>query len=275
MDLSAIHSIRDMAVAQQANELLQNFRNIKPVIALPSDYKTIDLEKFIAKPTRFRGIFNTQLIDEFVSYINKAGSTSTGIFVNPEDASAQAIVDMGDNNNPEWGEHKAILALKKSPEFSRLLELAGKTLSQQDLIDFAEDWTAHIQFISDQDESLDFRASLNAIRRLTVSATQNNESVTGNFNASQSSLDAIEVKAAGAVLPFGFIYTCIPYESFEQVVLFCQLRSLTDGKNVNLKYRITALDMEINNIGLQFKEFLQKSITLEANFYTGTMQYQK
>lgn len=274
MDQSAIHAIRSMATAEQANALLHGIHELSPVVIVPENYKIADLEKYAQLPERFRGQFTTRYLEEFVSYINEKGTTRTGIFIDPENDYAKAILNMGSETNPEWGDHLASLNLTKTPEFLKLIINDGKTLSQQDLIDFAEDWQSNIEFISDQEENLDFRSSINAIRRLTVSATQSNESIQGNFNASQSSLDAIEVKAAGAILPFGFIFTCTPYESFNEINCLCQLRALTDGKTVNLKYRIMVMDRLIYKIGVEFKELLKKSITIDAGFYTGTMDYQ-
>jgi len=274
MDQSAIQAIQELAVSQQSNFILHSDK-ISPSVIIPNNHKLTNIEYLLEAPKRFRAEFNTILIDEFVAYINKNGTERTGIFINPKDMSAEAIINMGSDEKPEWGDHKAKLALTKMPEFSEFIKNNGRTLSQQDFIDFAEDWKDHIEFIDVSEETLDFRSSINAIRRLTVSATQSNESITGNFNASQSSLDAIEIKAAGSVLPYGFIFTCTPYESFLQTILLCQIRALTDGKTVNLKYRIMMLDSHINNIGIEFKELLEQSINYEAGFYTGTMDYQK
>jgi uncharacterized protein YfdQ (DUF2303 family) len=277
MEQSGIYAIRDMAAAEQVNATLTELSEfITPSIALPNDYKLINLEQFSHAPARFRCTFNTTLIEEFIAYVNNNGTSASGIFVNPIDATAHAIIDLGDHDKPKWGDHLACLNLKKLPEFAKLLDTQDKKLTQQELIDFAEDWQGNIQFIDEKNIDLDFRASINAIRRLTVNATQNNESTVGNFNASQSSMDAIEVKSAGATPPYGFIFLCQPYESFGTVTLICQLRALTDGKTVTLKYRITALEKTINNLGQEFKELLKKAITVdEVSFYTGTMKYQK
>lgn len=275
MDKTGVYAIRDMATNEQANYQLNTFDNLVPAVIIPDGHKLTNLEKLAAAPTRFRGEFRTRYIEEFINYVNENGTLNTGIFIDPENDYAKAILNMGHEDIPQWGDHLATLNLTKTPEFLKLIINAGKILSQQELIDFAEDWQPNIEFIGNEEETLGFKESINAIRRLTVSATQSNESITGNFNASQSSLDAIEVKAAGAVLPYGFIFTCIPYESFNEAVCLCQLRALTDGKTVNLKYRIMVLDSLINKIGIEFKELLKKSITIGAGFYNGTMDYQK
>jgi len=274
MDQSAIHAIQELAVSEQSNFIL-HCDEISPAVIIPNNHKLTDLEHLLAAPKRFRAEFKTKLIDEFVSYVNTNGTAKTGIFIDTKDTSATAIINLGNDENPEWGDHKAKLTLTRTPEFAEVIFQNERPLSQQELIDFFEDWQEHIQFLDDAEESFDFRASINAIRRLTVSATQERESTTRNYSASQSSLDAIEVKAAGAVLPYGFLFSCTPYESLQSIVLLCQLRALTDGKDVKLKYRIMMLDSFINKISVEFKDLLKASITIDAGFYTGTMIYQE
>jgi uncharacterized protein YfdQ (DUF2303 family) len=277
MDSSAIDAIRDLTAAERANNVISDHPAVSiPLAIVPDSHKLLDLEKYTEQPARFRGLFGTLLIQEFISYINENGSSSTGIFVNPEEAQAQAIINMGYIDLPQWGDHKAALNLKKSPEFGALLSYRNSKMNQQEFIDFAEDWSENIQFIDEQHINIDFKTAINAIRRLTVSATQNSESNVGNFSASQSSLDAIEVKAAGTTPPYAFIFRFTPYDSFTQRTLVCQIRALTDCKAVNLKYRITGLDQHIDSIGQEFKALLNASITVDGIvFYTGTMQYQK
>jgi uncharacterized protein YfdQ (DUF2303 family) len=277
MDSSAINAIRDLTAADRANASIYGDSNVSiPLVVVPENHKLLDLERYTDQPARFRGHFSTRQIQEFIEYINDKGGKDTGIFVNPEDAEAKAIMNMGFTDAPLWGDHTASLLLKKQPEFAALLDQQNKRLTQQDFIDFAEDWQDHIIFVDDQDVQINSKAAINAIRRITVSATQNSESSVGNFSASQSSMDAIEVKAAGATPPYGFKFLFNPYESFQSRIFTCQLRAITDGKSVSLKYRIVGLDQHINSIGVEFKELLEKSITeTGVGFYTGTMQYQK
>ncbi len=272
-DKSAIISIRDMAVAELSNTLLEKSCDHQNIV-VPNDYKVIGLENYQDAPYRFRGKFSTTLLAEFAAYINACGTIDSGIFVDPEQVLASAVINMGSDTQPMWGDHKAALSLKKLPEFVSVLERNGMALSQQDLVDFCEDQRECIQFIDASRNNLDFSASINAIRRLTISATQNNEFAVGNFNASHSSMDAIEVKAAGAEIPLGFIFNCIPYDGFSARPLLCQFRASTDVKTVTLRYRVGRLDNEINKISQEFKQLLQEKITVNCKFYVGTMRYQ-
>lgn len=273
MDQSAIKTIRDMAVVETENNALKDIVD-KPMIIVPNDYKLIDLEQYEPTPSQFRGTFKTTLIDEFAGYINTNGTDKTCIFINPDTEIAAAIIDMGTANNPEWGKHRAELKLKKLPEFKKLTELNNTVLSQLDFIDFAEDFAGSIQFVNDEMVPIDFRQAIAAIRKLTINSTQNSESTVGNFNASHSSLDAIEIKANGSKPPHGFTFTCAPYDAFPDLAINCQIRYLTEGKNVNLKFRVSLLDQIINHIGIDFKTRFQQSITLNAQIYTGEMHYQ-
>ena len=276
MDKTAIEAIQTLAHAEQINKTIAETDLF--TVALPKGYHLEDLEKFGNQPNRFRGHFTTHLIDEFTDYLNANATENTGIFVDSQKSTAHAIIDMGRGGNPKWGAHKASITLKPTPEFAALTANKDKAFDQLAFIDLLEDWPECIIFQdgSDDGKTMGLTTAIAAIRKLTIKQASDKTTETGDFNATVSQFDQIEVNANGAPLPQGFIFTCTPYEGLSEVRFECRLRAMTEGKTVQLKYRILAYDRILDDIAVEFKDTLKAKITAPgASFYCGEMAYQK
>jgi uncharacterized protein YfdQ (DUF2303 family) len=275
MDATAINAVRDLATAATTNNYIAH-PGQAPIALIPVGFELKSLEQYQPQPDRFRGVFSTRIIGEFIDYINDHADSNSSVFIDPVEMSAAAILDMGDKDDPHWGQHKTQLVLKRIPEFYSLINRDGYSFDQQDFIDFAEDWQESIVFYDSDGTDLGFKSAINAIRRITVSAVSTQESEVNQFNQSHSSMDAIEVSSKNAVIPTGFTFSCVPYDDFDHVQFNCQLRPLTTGRVVAVKYRIIGLDNKINQIADEFKCILHQSIiTNSISMYTGIMAYQK
>lgn len=281
MDKSAIQTIEALVHVENINKIIASTSEKTDhslFMAVPKDYALASLEKFAGKPNRFRGHYITHLIDEFTAYLNDNANEFTGIFVDTIKSTAHAIIDMGDANTAQWGDHTATINLKKTPEFAKLIATKDTESDQLAFIDFIEDWQQQIVFIDGTDEAktMTLPNAITAIRKLTVSKTNESTSEVGDFAAGMSSTDFIELKAQGDILPKGFYFTCQPYEGLREIRLECRLRAVTKDKEVKLKYRILALDRILDGIGVEFKEHLRANITVQgAQFYCGEMVYQE
>lgn len=274
MDKTAIQEIAKLAIAAESNALLGH-----EAIVIPEGFKLQSLELFKAIPNHFRAKYTTNVLDEFIEYLSFFANETTAVFINPETLAAKAIIDMGDKSKPLWGRHLANIQLLKKPAYSALLKSANMLLLQQEFIDFIEDWRGNINFYADNEEraSLSFSAVLKTLRHLKISANSNSEQNIGNFSASRSALESIEIKAGGDLLPDGFLFEVIPYEGFAPVILSCQLRAVSDDKNVKLKFRIEQLDIIQNILAVQFQEKLineTKNKETAIRIFIGTMEYQ-
>lgn len=274
MDSTAINAIRDLAYAHRTQEVLDNTQAKSFQVIVPKDYAVVDLEKFDDNPNRFRGTFKTHLISEFVSYVNEHGNGATSVFVDAEKSTAMAIIDLS-GATLGWGDHRANIELKKTPEYKALVELMLSGLTQDGFIDFVEDFAPNISFFSD-DTTVITSAAITAIRKLTVSTQSDTTSEAGDFKASLSKTDQIEVSSKAGMMPTGFYFTCVPYEGMEPVQFDCRLRAVTEGKAVALKYRVIGIDRVMNQIGLDFLARLNDGINHDsaAGFYCGIMEYQ-
>jgi uncharacterized protein YfdQ (DUF2303 family) len=272
MDASAIKAISALSVVESQIFALQGLDY--NVALVPESYKLESLERFADQPARFRGNYKTTLINEYIKYINDHGTPECTVFVDETTMTSKAILDMGRPDEPLWGTHKAELALVKTPEYQAILQNDNAKLEQQALIDFAEDWEEAIVFFDNQDKPLDFRKTINTLRKLKINANAESEQTVGNFNAARSTLEQIEIKAGQEELPAYFFFQCSPYDGFNLFSFTCQLRAINDQKQVVIKYRIMQLALKQIAIAEEFKNLLQGGIDADGvDVYLGTMSY--
>lgn len=269
MDKSGIEAIAGLAVAKESASSLDG------AVLVPSSYKIEPTEFLEPVPNFFRGLFTTAFLSEFCNYINENGHSNTGLFVDPANMVTQAIIDMGDHLNPQWGKHRVKIKLEEKTAYRQLILKDGKALSQQDLIDFIEDWRAEITFHDEAALAFDFSKALQSIRALKIESINASDHHIGNLSTSHSALESIEIKSAGQKLPFGFVFKTSPYEQFEEQSFFCQLRALNHDKTVQLKFRIMELEKIKEAMANDFKKKIIDGITAEGiSIYIGEMAYQ-
>ncbi len=275
MDSTAIKEIAALSAAQLAQ------REIIPgsAVVIPDGYNLNSLEPLQPEPNRFRGHFNTTVLNQFIDYIDQHGSADTGVFIDHVSMTAKAIIDQGNQSNPLWGKHTAAVALNRTPAYEALNRLNDNLLNQQAFIDFAEDWQDNVlfyygDFANASAES--FRKTIQALRTLKTSATASTESEINNFSASRSAMESIEVSAGAYQPPTGFLFNVIPYDGFDSVSFDCQVRAITEGKEVKLKYRISKLEQHREHIAEQFKDKIVTGIKADdIKIFIGHMEYQK
>lgn len=275
MDQSAIQEIANLSAAQTAGNVIA--QNGMAAIVIPGNYKLEPIEHLNPLPTQFRGKFKTTVLAQFIRYIDQNGSADTGVFIDQDSMSAAAIIDMETKDFPQWGKHIAGVAIKKTPTYGALLSFADQCLNQQAFIDFAEDCQDHIAFYyGDHQPTADpFKATIKTLRKLKTAATATTENEVGNFNASRSAMETIEITAGAEQPPAGFLFTVVPHDGFDAIKFDCQLRAITEGKEVKLKYRIVQLEQHKEQIAEQFREKIISGIkTDEISIFIGEMAYQ-
>jgi uncharacterized protein YfdQ (DUF2303 family) len=272
MDQSAIYAIANMALASPA-EQLKRVEGVAMVI--PKDHQLTSLEHLQEAPDAFKATFKTTVIAEFIRYLLVHIEQSSALFINPENMSAKAVLDLGDPERPLWGRHVAMAALKKIPAYAALLEANDTNFLQQAFIDFAEDYEDNMAFIDSDGLVLNYRQTINTLRTLKVTASRENDQTVGNYAATRSALESIEVTAGNQQLPYGFKFTVIPYAGFEPVTLTAQLRSLNDDKAIRLKFRIQQLEVTKAAIAEAFKVALTDELhNLSDAVYIAEFTYQ-
>ncbi len=137
-------------------------------------------------------------------------------------------------------------------------------------------WADSIEFYSDEFGILPFADTVKTLRRLKVNANSQQEQTVGNFAASRSALESIEIKAGQDELPSYFVFRAIPYDGFELTDFYCQIRAVSDAKDVKLKFRIGQLELIKQRIADEFRTKISAGIDTEGlSIFIGDMDYQK
>lgn len=227
---------------------------------LPDNVKTINLEPYQLGRDRFRGSLTTHSLADFSKYVGNHttdGQKPAG-FVDQDTMSARVLFNLGDTNEPGHGDDSATLTLKPTAAYSALRAIVGNALNQQQLAEFLEDWMPHL-IASANDEKLEMSAAINAVRRMSIKATSQQDSVVGELAASRSTMDAIEARSLDT-LPTTFIFTTPPYDSLQPADITLRVSVITGRDQPLLKLRWVGEEAQREAFADEFKQVLQHEI---------------
>lgn len=270
MDSSALQTILNHAASNIS--AFERLDVSMPAVVIPRDNRVESIEHLMASPYHHRNCFKTNVLDDFCLYTNENRTDTTVVYIDVNSMRAKAIFDHGNYESPDWGHHRASLALEKTPEYKALIIENAQNHTQQCLIDFCTDWKNNIQFFEDNGDDIEFQTAINRIRKLTVKSAQSIENQQGDFAASKSAMESVEVTAGADKIPAYFQFVTSPYDGFKQKVYNCSIRALT-GDKLTLKYRIEQLEAIQTEIADELKEKLNDALK-GMTTYLGTVEHQ-
>lgn len=177
---------------------------------LPPGVTLQHTEKFAGSPRFHRHHYQTERLADFVAY-TKAAAQQAGednqptAYVKPDGSGAQAVFDHGDNATPQWGHHQAILKLKQAPAWQAAQIMASGTKTQQQVIDWLEDWAGLISAHLQDGTELEARRAITAMRRVKIEAKASSTSVEGDMSRQRSAMESIEASGDTDTLPAYFV----------------------------------------------------------------------
>ena len=249
------------AAAAQSNSILAN--QTCPAIVVPNDYKVVSLEKNQPCRNRFRGLFKTNLVSEFAAYFEERSNDDSRVFISPSQMQAQGIVDFGDEVNPRHCEDKAVISLDKTAALSALLEFVDYPHSQQNVAEFLEDWQHNISAHEANGEPIETSQAIELIRHLVVDVTGKQEHEAGNFSASKSALEKIEVSSKEKTVA-GFDFSCVPYHSLSKRTFAVRFSIKTKGSDQpRIIARLVGLEGAEEEMRNEFRDVLNAEINGE------------
>ena len=229
------------------------------------------LEHLLPQPTHFRAQFETGIVDEFVGYINKFKGAD--IFIDHDKLEADAIFDMGDPVDPEWGHHRAIIKLSKTSDYIALVRGDKARLSQQDMIDFIEDWAENFQFYKADKTKISTANAIALFRKVTIKVNAESTTSQGDFSGIVSAMEGIEINSDGDTLPAFFDFNFVTIVGFDERLVRCGIRAHADTKPT-LSYRAIGLDKLTQDIAKEFSDRIATSLGKESAITIGTILYQ-
>ncbi|KVW92632.1 DUF2303 family protein [Thiobacillus denitrificans] len=166
-------------------------------------------EQFAAQPRFHRHHYQTERLADFVAYAkaaaNKASSAQPTAYVQPNGSGAQAVFDHGDATAPQWGHHHATLKLKPAPAWQAAQLMACATRSQQQVIEWLEDWAGAISAHLTDGAEIESRRAITALRRVKIEAKASTTNVEGDMSRQRSALESIEASGDTDTLPAYFV----------------------------------------------------------------------
>lgn len=247
-------------------------------VIVPEGYKLESLDRFGSAPRFFNGTFSTTILSEFTDYVSKHCQENTAVYIDNVEVMAGAIIDQGCHEMPQWGFHRAKINLVKEPAYQALLSKNNMFLSQQDFIDFCEDWGDNITFVFEDDIKIPFDTVIKRLRRVKVGFVQTKEQEVQNHSSNKSLLESVDIKAGNEDLPMGFVFTTVPYDGISCINFQCQLRATSDNdKGIKFKYRVGQLDAINDRISIEFRKTITDALELSGadltSIHIGNMSF--
>jgi len=274
LDTTAIKELQKAAAIQEVNvassKAIQSAvtSGERPVVYLPDNFTSIDLEKFLSGRVRYRASVKTNSIPAFVSYMVDGVSAHGHCFIDVDSMTAKGFLNLGDRQNAGHADDTAELKLKKTSEFQALIRLSGDSINQLELAHWIEDWAPHLKFSDANGEELTVKEAVTAIRKITINQKASAEHSADDFKVSKSAFEQIEANMEGK-RPEQFTFTCIPYEGLEEHTFSCRISVLTTGEKVSLRARVRRLDAELECVGQGFADLLNDRLGDRFKTYLG------
>lgn len=258
-----IDRIQAGAIATKA----ENLKTDTPAVILmdgPGKTSVFPIEDLMVRRARFRGTMNTNSLKDFVAYVIKRAGSPRG-FVDAERIEALACsvyFNLGDSEHPGHADDLAVLKPKALAAFSAMRAINGKKVSQQELIDWIEDWH-HILRATKGDgvntDDMSIAAAVSGIRNIKLMKKGETTSTVGNMDAARSAMESIEANRDGT-MPNQFVLKTAPFGGFTEYEFSLRISILTGGDTPHLSLRWQRQEHQCEEIAQEFKQILSRDL---------------
>lgn len=252
MDHTAIEQIQQGAGIEQASAAIEGALQVNGIAALPSDYKQHDLETFMPKRRRARGVMATSAAPDFSQYVKAHAEEGACVFVDADDMQAIAVLNMGTPDVPGHTDNRAKLILKRTAAYSALKAIAGNGVGQLTAAEFLEDWNQHILCFNEEGSVAPHKA-IAAIRKLSIETMRKLESSEQSLSASRSAFESIQATSADPI-PTTIHFVCNPYHGLTERVFVLRLGVLTGGDKPKIILRVVKQELHNEEMADEFAE---------------------
>jgi uncharacterized protein YfdQ (DUF2303 family) len=260
----AIQHITDTALEATGKALPTN----TPTAVLPDSAKIVDLERFMAGRSRFRGTFATHSLADFSSYVASRALPEAKGFIDQDEMTCTLLFNLGNDVAPGHADDRAVLRLKPSAGYKAVQAIGGRAMAQKDLSDWIEDWHQYLAPVDAEGNAITVAKAIAAVRTITVKASSESETTVGDTSASRSAMDQIEARSK-ETLPTSLMFNVIPFEGLTEQQINLRVSVITSGAQPVLKLRWVGEDVQREDIAQEFKTVLQDKIGANASLVLG------
>ena len=257
-----IEALRASQAITAANEALAQAPHASlGVAALPADFNLHDLEPYLPLRRRARGTFATQFVAPFAQYTHAHAGDGASVFVNAQEMSATAVLDLGTPHAPGHGDNKTRLQLQRTAAFQALMAIADKGQRQAQVAEFLEDWAPHatLQLFDADNKEVPLRQAVAAVRRVTIETARKVESDVQQLSASLSAFESVKASSKEP-LPTTIYFSCQPYADLQPRLFVLRLSVTSDDKAPILKLRIQNMERHTEEMGQELVTLAQDAM---------------
>ena len=237
-------------------------------------------EQFAMEPRFHRHHYSTERLADFVAYatdnVGFDGSGTTCAYVKPDGSAATVVFDHGHADQPMWGHHSATLKLKTAPAWNAAQMMAAGIRSQQQVIDWLDDWSTNISAHAQNGEDIDISRASAALRRVKIEARGTLVNVEGDLSRQRSAMESIEASGDSETLPAYFVLHSPLFVGTNplEIVIRLGVRE-ADGKPA-LALRIVGAERLAEETSAWVEDHLQTELGARlAGVYVGTLEIGK
>ncbi len=252
-DKEAIEALQFGGGIYQAGEMVgRAFRN-ESIVALPEHFSMRDLETYLPNRRRARGTMSTNVYKSFADYAKQHIEDGAMVFVNQDDMSACAVLNLGTPAKPGHADNCAVLRLKATAAYTALITNAsGRHSSQTTVAEFLEDW-ADLIACHNEDGEIKLPVAVAAIRKLTIEAMRNVQSSEQSLSASKSTFEAVKATSVDPI-PTTITFTCEPYIGLPVRVFTMRLAIITTADKPHITLRIIKQEEHNEDMAMEFAD---------------------
>ncbi len=263
MDQTSIKEILALNVHNDISELLASFD--KTIVH--KDYNLHDLEQYKSGRNRFRGVFQTKMVEDFSRYVKHYQPTEEAIcFIHPDHLIARIFLNMGTEDEPGHCDHIAKVTLEYSAEMNGLDHFNNRKHYQKDAAEVLEDWRAFITIFDEEYKEIPFAKAINALRKMTLSQSKSMESEERTFRAEKSTFEKVEARAE--VMPAFFEYKVHPHPELSERI-FKHRIGVIGGDDIKFSFKPIQPELVYEAIQVEFMglidgEFADENSTIKT-----------
>jgi uncharacterized protein YfdQ (DUF2303 family) len=269
-DKEAINALQEGTSIDQARSALEFCKTTDDLAALPSDFKLHDLEQYQQNRRRARGVMATHSLRDFSAYTKVHAEAGAVVFVDADEMSATAVLNLGTATAPGHTDNRAKLQLKRTAAYSALKSHAssGQAISQLKAAEFLEDWPGHVQCFND-DGTITLPKAIAAIRKLSIESMRNLQSSEQSLSASKSTFESVKATSAEPI-PTTIYFDCEPYHGLKSRQFVLRLGVLTGGDKPAISLRIVKQELHDEEMANEFADMAREALGSELPVLIGS-----
>lgn len=274
MDKTGIEAIGQVAIEAAAANRLDTDTPAVILRGANGEQAIKTIEHLLPGRSRFRGTFKTAALSAFVAHVlattEQPTITAAPTFICPDSMAATAFYNLGDAEHAGHADFKAVLQLQATAAYSALRGIVGKTVDQNTLHTFLEDWRDFVSPVYEAgSDSKRLSSALAAVRSVTVETARKVTMNEHDFGQSRSAMESVDAKS-DHTLPRGFEFIAVPYEGLPIRTFNLRLGVATANDKIGLVLRLVQSEKVVEDIATDFQRALAVGIGDASPLFVGT-----